>query len=107
MINVKIFVAAVLAFGHFQVYAGEFSKIDLVVRDELQRFFGVSYSKVWDLAVTESKEGCLLVVKAYVLQESQWRESTYETWSCVNRVQTYPATAYESEVVDFKLLSNQ
>ncbi len=106
MINVKTLVAAGLALGSFQIFAGEFSKIDLAVREELQRFFGVSYSKVWGLSIANNEENCLVTVKAYVLQENQWRESTYETLSCVTRAEEYATTSYDSEVIDFKLISN-
>ncbi len=106
MINLKTLVATTLALGSFHIFAGEFSKIDLVVREELESFFGVSYSNIWGLNVVDNEEGCTVTVKAYVQQQSQWGEGTYETRSCVKRVQVSPYSIYESEVIDFQLISN-
>ena len=104
--SIKGIILASLFFSSFSSAAGEFSKIDLVVREELARFFAIDFDSIWDLKILEGRQDCLLQVGAYVEKKSEWGEVTYETFSCVNRVSETPISSYSSEVIDFKRLSN-
>ena len=106
MMKVKSLVLISVAILSSVVNAGEFSKIDYVVRLELSRYFGTDYDSVWNLSLGESSEDCLVTVKAKVSKFSQWGEFSYETLSCVNRVEDSGISTYQSVVVDYQTLSN-
>ena len=83
-------------------HAGEFSKIDYAVREEISLFFDTDYDSVKELTVGEKKEGCLVTVEAYVETSSQYGEKFYKAWTCVNRIMTGPISSYIVDVFDYK-----
>ncbi len=98
----KSFVLAALILSSFQASAGEFSKIDLAVREEISLFFDTDYDSVKELVFAEKKEGCLLTIKAFVETTSQYGQKFYYAWSCVNKVAGNYTSDYVVEVYAYQ-----
>lgn len=102
--TIKTIIAGLSVLLSFSATAGEFSKIDAAVREELQNFFGVSYSQISELNVVKNlstHKSCLLTVTALVQQDDEWGQS-FKTWSCVKRIAGDVTTAYDSVVIKFE-----
>lgn len=91
----KYFLVVGLVFLNFSSFAGEFSKIDLSVREALESHFsGTSldiFEDITALSLEDQKEGCLLVVSAIV----RLQQETVKELLCVNKVNS----DYESTVI--------
>ena len=83
-------------------YAGEFSKIDYAVREEIALFFDTEYDSVKELVVGDKKEGCLITIEVNVETNTQYGEKFYRAWTCVNRVMNGSISSYIVDVFAYE-----
>lgn len=98
-----------LALINFNIFAGEFSKIDQTVRETIIDSFNKGWegnviydidydNDIWNLEVEEyNTEHCLMEVSAYANLPGDWGSATYQVWVCINKL---PNGEYEGEVHD-------
>jgi hypothetical protein len=92
----RYFLIVSLIFLNFSSFAGEFSKIDLSVREALESHYsGTSldiFEDITALSLEQPALGCLLVVSAVVTLDQE----TVKEFLCVNKVNS----EYESTVIE-------
>jgi len=81
--------------------AGEFSKIDVAVREKMVNFFQIEFKDIHSLEIVENEPQCLLTIEAKLSKTTQWSEDFYQVTNCVTRVETNGFFSYQVEVLDF------
>ncbi len=92
----------------FNSFAGEFSKIDLVVREAIDNFYTIgregervaTIESVTNMKIIATNTGdCFLEVFANTQVSGGYESGFYKTWVCVNK----SSYGYEAEVIDSDL----
>lgn len=105
----------VMSLALWPARAGEFSKIDQVVRETVveaysqgwdDHRFNMSPDDIWALEIDpENTDGCLVTVTGLAKKPGYWGSRTARFWVCITRDEA--GSGYQGELIDDDIIADE